>query len=346
MFVYLCSIRMKILKIILINLLVTLVLAEGGLRLLGFTSLYPYAIVSAPQNCLLPSEEMGFTLNPGAYSITINEKLRYTATHVENKWCTARTTGSRSLLSSSSDSLIVLTGCSFTYGMGVDDSLTYPYRLQAQFPNFNIVNAAVPAHGTLQTLLLLDRLIELDIRPQLLIYHYIDDHKNRNILARSFTQLLGRESRVNNATGKDLTHNAQFPYGKLDDEGELHIRHSGLHTKNLFASLRTHSALINQLEYIYDRLFAQKTKAKQVTEAAILAIKAHCEANGIPFLIALLKEDSHQSMSAFCAQKGINTVDLSIDYTDKSLLNLPYDGHPNGVAHGIWAEKMRRYLSK
>jgi len=332
---------MKRIKLILINILVFLILGELALRLFGFTSLYPYKVYSSPQNCLLPSTETGFLLNPGVYRVTINENLKYTATHEDHGWCRGRTTGMIT-----ADSLILFTGCSFTYGMGVDDSLTYPNRLQSLLPKYKIINAATPAHGTLQTLGMLDKLEAAQIKPRLLIYPYIDTHEERNILTRSFTCLLGRESRVNNEQKVDLAKKSLFPCGKLDEEGQLSIYHSHLKTKNLFTSLRRYSALANQFEYVYSRLFSKKKKARKVTEAAILEIKRRCEANNIPFLIAILKENKACPMQAFCTQHQISFADLTIDYSDEKLLNLPYDGHPNGLAHGIYAEKLMEKLGQ
>ncbi|MCB9283191.1 MAG: hypothetical protein H6563_03885 [Lewinellaceae bacterium] len=334
---------MKALKIILINLLMVLVFAELGLRLLGFTGLHPYTVVSSPTNCLRPSEEMGFELNPGAFSVVINENLRYSATHLDCGWGTVRTTG-RPL--ASSDSLILLTGCSFTYGMGVDDSLTYPFRLQALFPDHTIVNAAVPAHGTLQTLLLLDWLLKSGVRPARLIYHYISLHEDRNILGRSFQQLLARESRVGSNSDElpKLPLEAYFPYGKIDQQGNLTIQHSRPEARNLLASLRSYSALVNQLEFLYTRVCSSKMRAEKVTEAALSAIAERCQQESIPFTVAILEENADHHLRRFCRQKSIPFLDLTLDYSDESLLNLPYDSHPNAKAHGLWAAKMEAYL--
>lgn len=344
MFSYLYGIGMKLLKIIGINVFVTLLFGELALRLAGFAGLSPYTVTSSPPHCLIADKEMGFALNPGVFSVSINEHLRYRATHEDLGWCKARSTGELTSLPSA-DSLILLTGCSFTYGMGVDDSLTYPYLLQARFPDYTIVNAAVPAHGTVQTLILLERLLARGIRPKHVIYHYISSHRYRNILARSFTQLLGHETRVGNGGRSGLARETRFPYGSIDETGTFRMGYSGIHPRNLFGPIRNYSALFNQLEILYDRISSRQTAAQNVTEAILLAIRSRCEEAGISFTTAIFEDgDDRHSMQGFCLKNGIPAVDLTLDYTDTSLLNLPYDEHPNAKAHGIWAERMRRYL--
>ena len=245
------------------------------------------------------------------------------------------------------DSLLILSGCSFTYGMGVSDSLTYPYLLQSALKNHKVINAGVPAYGSLQTLLLLQKLLENDIRPKTLIYHYLDFHPERNVLSRSFKQLLLEESRLGKGAKDKLRRRARFPYGESSkDSLRLIVRYAELDNKNRFYFLRSWSALINQLEYVYTQFYKEEKNAQKITELALLEIQKHCQQNKIDFIIAIMKEDnpSVPSIQPFCQQHQITTVDLRLDYTDTQLLNAPYDGHPNAKAHQLFADKMVQFL--
>ena len=338
---------MKTVKLLFINLLTTVVLTEILLRLFGFTALYKYAVVSNPPNCIVPSDKFGFQLNAGVYTITINDSLKYTATQAPDPVITTRAT-SAAPRPVASDSLIFLSGCSFTYGMGVDDSLAYPFLLQSRLKNYNVINGAAPAYGTLQTLLIIQELLENNIHPHLLAYNYIDFHKERNVLSRPFRQLLLEESRMDDGSKEQLRETARFPYGEFQEGGgPLIIKHMELNNRNLFYSLRSWSALINQLEYAYSHFTADNENADAVTEAAILEIRKLCKENNINFIVAILKEaEEGPSMKRFCEQNDIPAVDISIDYTNPGYLNQPFDGHPNGKAHALYAEKMYRYLTE
>lgn len=338
---------MKTARLLLLNLLTTIVVAELLLRILGFTALYPYKVISDPPNCIVPSSQFGFQLNAGTFNITINDSLQYTATQAPGPLMSTRIT-SPTPRPIGSDSLIFLSGCSFTYGMGVDDNLTYPFRLQSRLPNYHIINGAAPAHGTLQTLLITKKLLEHNIHPRILIYNYIDFHKERNVLSRPFRQLLLEESQTDDKTKGQLRETGRFPYGELQEaDGRLAIKHAKLNNRNLFYSLRSWSALANQLEYAYNHFAADNRQADAVTEAAILEIRELCKDNNINFIVAILKDtEPGPSMKGFCERNAIPAIDVSIDYTDPGYLNLPFDGHPNARAHSIFAEKVYRYLTE
>ncbi len=58
--------------------------------------------------------------------------------------------------------ILITAGCSFTYGMGVNDEDTWPWMVQAQMPGYHIVNAATSAYGVGQALLRADSVIARD----------------------------------------------------------------------------------------------------------------------------------------------------------------------------------------
>lgn len=53
--------------------------------------------------------------------------------------------------------IIIATGCSFTFGHGINDEDTWPWLLQEQMPNYRVMNLGVMAYGTDQALLAAER---------------------------------------------------------------------------------------------------------------------------------------------------------------------------------------------
>jgi hypothetical protein len=53
--------------------------------------------------------------------------------------------------------LLIASGCSFTFGHGVNDSDSWPWLLQARLPNYHVMNLGVMGYGTDQALLAAER---------------------------------------------------------------------------------------------------------------------------------------------------------------------------------------------
>lgn len=77
--------------------------------------------------------------------------------------------------------LLVL-GDSFTYGLGVRDEETYAFRLQAIFPEHEVINAGVNGYGIDQALLMW-RKEGSRLRPDVVVLGYFVDDFNRNALS-------------------------------------------------------------------------------------------------------------------------------------------------------------------
>src|SRR5262245_31929003 len=77
---------------------------------------------------------------------------------------------------------ILIIGCSITQGWALTDEETYPWRLQAEFPDYEILNFGTAGYGTYQSLLALESyLARAETNPALVIYALIEHHEVRNI---------------------------------------------------------------------------------------------------------------------------------------------------------------------
>jgi lysophospholipase L1-like esterase len=96
------------------------------------------------------------------------------------------------------------------------------------------------------------------------------------------------------------------------------------------------------------------------SQAAIRAIDAHLSEAGVPFLIAVFPMLSllgdgypyaglHTAVARFCAEQGIDTVDLYPRFAglrDRDLWVHPFDQHPNPAAHRLFAEGLDAHLGR
>ncbi|MGM9991437.1 MAG: hypothetical protein ACI376_01120 [Candidatus Bruticola sp.] len=74
---------------------------------------------------------------------------------------------------------VLLLGCSYIFGSGLDDQDTLAWRLNQKYPHVQFDNYGVPGWGTYQCLMLEETLLK-DNSYDLVIYGAINDHRNRN----------------------------------------------------------------------------------------------------------------------------------------------------------------------
>lgn len=77
---------------------------------------------------------------------------------------------------------IVFLGCSFTFGLGVEDDAHFPALLAREWPEHTVVNRAIAGWGTTQSLVVLRDLLAEPTRPVLVLYGYTFLHIQRNYL--------------------------------------------------------------------------------------------------------------------------------------------------------------------
>ncbi|MBR9921250.1 MAG: hypothetical protein GYB31_10465 [Bacteroidetes bacterium] len=330
-----------LLKLFSFNLLLLLLLAECGLRCIGYAGLYKYTVHSDPPNCIQADPQLGFQLVPGEFEVRILEKHHYQTSQLRHSVINHRKTSSNPQ-KLQSDSFLLITGCSFASGMGVDNDQTFPWLLQEKDSNTVVFNAAVPAFGTIQALLITERFIEQGLRPKQLVYAYLDFHKERNILSRTFCQKIFRESDIQQDSDSSFT----FPYAQIEN-GKLQIKHRIPYSNNYFGSVRNYSATFNLLENQLNKLEDREAEANAVTRALILRLRDQCKEAGIQFGIYILKEDKDNGfMRTLCQKENIPFLITMADYSQEGATNQPYDGHPSPQTHRLFAEELYDWISK
>ena len=76
---------------------------------------------------------------------------------------------------------VIATGCSFTFGHGLNDQDTWPWLLQQRSPRYRVMNVATMGYGTDQALLAAERQVDRSRRkPQAVVLGFADFQIERN----------------------------------------------------------------------------------------------------------------------------------------------------------------------
>ena len=333
------------LKVSLIFLIV-----ELGLRLCGIGPYLPhhYKLEADPIGCLLPSKYFGLSLKPGQFSITINEKLSFQATHGADS---TRITHLPEISPPKDAPKLYIHGCSFTYGLGVDDSLTYPFLVHQETP-FHVTNFAVPGFGSLQALLLTLQHLKDSQKPDILLLNYLHFHDERNSFTRPYRNQLQLALELNENT---LWQHQQLPFSIKEwgftyaSLGKDSLRFHTIKAAEMYRHfpLRKHLATVNQAENAYNHissLFSREQNNK-VTQRIIKSLHTHCQQHDIRLIISIMTKDIYaKKLQAFCQSSQIETLDLAIDFENPTFTLQPYDGHPSAAAHRVFADRIKTYL--
>jgi hypothetical protein len=82
---------------------------------------------------------------------------------------------------------IVAAGCSFTFGLGLDDNATWPWLLHERLPDYHLLNVGTMSYGTDQALLAAERQVaRFPGQVRAVIVGFADFHIERNRSAQSW----------------------------------------------------------------------------------------------------------------------------------------------------------------
>ncbi len=325
-------------------LIIFVLLAEGILRLRGEK---PYVsqvlhVTFEPSFIFTPSNTYGYSLKPGIFRFTLGEldNLSFLPTHTIDS---TRAT-SEDLSSNDHRPFICLFGASYTYGVGVEDSLTFGWRMQKNRPDLKVINYGVPGYGPIHAYLRLRSLIRKNNRPAFVILNYSFFHDNTNTLPR-----ISRESivRFSNLDNKEFIAKSNVPYFETDGDSLLlkYIRYDSFYSE---WPLRRSSALVNFLEVKYNQMDEKAHNSHTVSKGVILKIAKLCKENNISFAVAAITNHQlTQEMLTFCSENNILNLDISVNLERGSKYRIhESDSHPNGAAHLVYAERLLDLLRR
>jgi len=306
--------------------LVSLAIAEGVLRLVGFEPAPPPL---DPREHAAdwgqPDPVLGWTNHPGTGHS--NEPGHVAMTFGPGGERASAPAGEPPRTHS-----VLLMGCSYTTGLGVADDETFAWRLNERYPDVRFENHGVPGYGTYQSLLLLERLLRQSHGqpPELVVYSFIGDHTKRNVASLKWLRNL-KDSRglftVPPRVAVEGDGLATYPSGRID-----------------YWPLERHSLLVGRLHDLWLRMsLADRDRQKiAATNRLLERMDREVREAGSHLLVAQL-DDMPPETLAFMAQRNIATVDcIAPGYKSDPKYRVGGVGHPSGLRHSLWAECLQR----
>ncbi|MEX0686550.1 MAG: hypothetical protein WD267_13995 [Balneolales bacterium] len=227
-------------------------------------------------------------------------------------------------------------GCSYTYGWSLNDDETFPWLLQKELPDFRVINFGMCGFSTIQSLYQLRHAIKIRKKPKYVILAHSHSHDKRNALTRSWKKIAEPSLRA----FKTLS----FPYGKIDGEGNLVIKKTGMFYKHF--PMMKQSALAHFLETKCNRLQEWLCKTHKITRAVMEEFQKTCEDNGIKMVIGGLDNSiSTKNMLIYCKREGISIVDMALEISDSNNIKLLYAMSASLLANKHFANKLACFIT-
>lgn len=285
---------------------------------------YAHTALHTPDPVLGWKSKPGILTTPG-FSSDVNE-IRYTFHFDSSRATSPGTPHNRHQL--------VTIGGSFTQGWAVSDEDSFPWQLQQQFAETNILNLGTGGYGTYQALLSLQVALDRGETPDTVVYGFIGPHQERNVATAWWLQTLARNSR----DGK-----VAVPYCQLNSQGKLITfppqSYPSWPLSNQLASIR-----LLQDSYVHFTTRERLSQKVSVTEQLLVEIDRVTQQAGAKLMVAIMwaSPATLQHYLNFCKQQEIVALDCHVDLSDEYIV--AGEGHPNRAAHSIWADTIARGL--
>lgn len=322
----------KRLKNIIIITVITLLLGEGAVRVLGYQPFTPWHNRYNTEDGTPYFNEhptYGYIAKPGQHTINQNHKNYFTITNNSRGY---RITS----LSKEYDNKpeIWVFGCSFTNGWMLNDDETFCWLAQKELPDYKIKNYGLPSYSNLQSLLQLEDLLKTKAAPKLIILNFAWFHNIRNTYVRYWEKSIAPIGFIGNL---------QVPYARLNDTS-YDIKYKPL--KYHSWPLVEYSAFVHFLETNYNHFEDHNmVKSYMVTSKILQDFNRICRDKNI--LVVIANIDGSEETKGFMEhlqKKGITTADISVDLTIPENTFLPDDPHPTTKANREIAEKLIKLI--
>ena len=318
-------------------------------RVIGVTTAVEDIPKITPKNLYTSDSVVGWKNSPGSYQVYTNDDVFFEC-NINNDG--NRTAGPQS--TAAYQKSIHVYGCSYIFGYSLADTATSCYKLQQMLPHIEVVNKGVPAYGLAQMYLSLKQSLAYKDTPNVAIFNYADfldlrrpTHKQWGNMIRQFV-----------TQNKDsLIKNMRYPY--FDYTGDsLHEKYCEFDELPSIWSLSDYSAFVHFVNAVYF-FISDGSKASYnhlVSKMTALAMMEYCHKNGIVPIFATITNDNDQNtysqdapptndIPILLRKEKYHTLDYGIDINESRYNCSPNDpGHPNGLAHSIFANKTYDFL--
>jgi hypothetical protein len=242
--------------------------------------------------------------------------------------------------------VIQLYGCSCTFGFSVPDSLTQGYQLQNRLPNFRVENKGVPGYGLTQMFLLLKETVANGDTPRIAIFNYGDFHDFRVPLSKTWSNQIRWSVEQGSGGFEDMS----LPYYSYEN-GALQLNRTPFAKLPGFWPLANRSSFVLMLNIIYDLKYDDKIHSDlhKIAHSTAIEMVKFCHANHITPIFASIVNSSDNlrtnDIYKDLENRGDVTLNYGIDFAESKYNCGPFDkGHPNVLAHHIYAEKLYQLI--
>lgn len=125
---------------------------------------------------------LGYTHIPGRFIVTLSSGYSFNVTHLPNALRITHPIDSNKEPKRKEE--IWVFGCSYTHGWSISDEETYPWLLQKQFPEYDVINFGMSGYGTIHSLLQFRDALKTKT-PKVAILAYARFHDERNTFSRT-----------------------------------------------------------------------------------------------------------------------------------------------------------------
>jgi hypothetical protein len=262
-----------------------------------------------------PDPVLGYRMLPGEHHVAIEWKTPL-LTLVHNFTVSVNSDGQR-ITSSNPEKYaglpeIWLFGCSYTLGWPLEDGQAYPWLVQERLRRHKIRNFAVNGYGNTHALLQLQKDLQQGKKPVIVVFVYNSFFLERNV-ATSAIAAFAEPGEVNPC----------YPRAGINDRGDLEIKLL---------------ALKELKQPDPDTVYMER-----VTFRILKSIKELCDQKGILSILAFQYGENGDPVVAHGERLGFKIFDMRLNLSQKDIV-YPFDTHPNGKIHGIYAEKMIAFL--
>jgi hypothetical protein len=248
-------------------------------------------------------------------------------------------------------------GCSFGWGHGIENPDTFTERLKRRL-GVSGANFALASYSGLNALQILER--NLDMRPRVVLYGFIDDHLQRNVspCAGSYAPYCTPVAYVSFDAGRPYVHPPHMEYFSQDLNREYYRQvlsaDPGLTLADVLWRMRVDLFRYPDARRLRpprdDRLRAE---ALDYVIARMLAATKAVGARLVVFYIprGRAAKGPPSALREAVAGRDLTFVDLAPRFREwyadptRPRLDIPVDGHPNATAHALIAEELETVVA-
>lgn len=313
----------------------TIVILEVSANVLGFTPWQPEEKniqIDPPGGFFQKDKVIGFSLKPGHFELTLEDSLSFSCTNTDAGHRV--THNPDQFVLSEPEKTIWILGGSYTYGWSVNDTESYPYLLQREFPQYQVVNFGVPGFGTLQSYLQFKEALDNNCAPDIVILAYAGFHDMRNVGSRMWYKTLA-------------------PFNKLGPLDQPVARFVDTTLQLYYEPLNYQPwkyqdklAIAHAWEQYRNKVELRKLRANEVSTALVDSFYKITQACMSRFVVApIITDERSEKLVHYCLNEACIPVwDISLNTELPGMTNKPYDSHPSTKGQAWYAEKLAGFV--